>query len=440
MKGYHFWLLAIFALLTVLSTISAALVPDTGQTLCYDDQGHNIVCPLPGEAFYGQDGCYRINPQSYTKLGQQMNPLADNAANWLMVRDNVTGRVWQVKTNEGGFTNNSFRVGWYYPYAADMNSAKFGGFSDWRAPDVHELSGILNFGTHSPATDTRYFPHAATPNMNYYWSSTQHASYINIAWPIYFKEGIISSYEKSYFHHFRGVREGCYPTTNSFFQNADGTVSDVSTGLMWCPISGGPMNWKSALAYAETLTFPNEPGGYKDWRLPTINELRSITDYRHATPAIDRDFFKDAHSAYYWSATTHAVNTANAWTVYLQFGSSSNSPKSMDRYVYAVRGGDACQKSIAFDDQFRFWLPCMFLQNTFFAIAFKYSGSGLIWSADVDSIGPADLTAGYCVCIDPALGFRVPCMAIGDQRFAVTFRYTGKDVMWEADMRTYSPW
>ena len=73
-------------------------VPDTGQTECYDNEG-KIRCPQPGEDFYGQDGNYSINPPSYTKLDGQGYDLPDSATEWVMVRDNVTGLIWEVKTN-----------------------------------------------------------------------------------------------------------------------------------------------------------------------------------------------------------------------------------------------------------------------------------------------------------------------------------------------------
>ena len=46
----------------------AAPVPDTGQTKCYDVAGNVITCPSPGQALYGQDANYSINPMSFTKL------------------------------------------------------------------------------------------------------------------------------------------------------------------------------------------------------------------------------------------------------------------------------------------------------------------------------------------------------------------------------------
>jgi len=74
-------------------------IPDTGQTKCYDNS-KEIPCPKSGEDFYGQDGNYIINPPSYTKLDAKGKPLTDNASSWVMVKDNVTGLIWEDKTND----------------------------------------------------------------------------------------------------------------------------------------------------------------------------------------------------------------------------------------------------------------------------------------------------------------------------------------------------
>ncbi len=77
-------------------------VPDTGQTLCYDTPGNIITCPSPGQALYGQDGNYSINPMSFTKLDAHGNDLPDSATTWYMVRDNVTRLIWEMKNNKDG--------------------------------------------------------------------------------------------------------------------------------------------------------------------------------------------------------------------------------------------------------------------------------------------------------------------------------------------------
>jgi len=46
------------AVLVVALTYSGAfsfILPDTGITTCFDAAGNEIVCPAPGESYYGQD-------------------------------------------------------------------------------------------------------------------------------------------------------------------------------------------------------------------------------------------------------------------------------------------------------------------------------------------------------------------------------------------------
>jgi hypothetical protein len=92
-------LIILTTVLTLTSPVMAGPVPDTGQTKCYDNS-IEIACPNPGESFYGQDAQYIVNPQSYTKLDAQGNELSSNASSWIMVRDNVTGLIWEIKTDD----------------------------------------------------------------------------------------------------------------------------------------------------------------------------------------------------------------------------------------------------------------------------------------------------------------------------------------------------
>lgn len=88
-------LLSVWILLTPLADTSG-LVPDTNQTQCCDNAAE-ITCPNPGEAFFGQDGNFSINPPSCTQLDTSGNDLPDEATSWVMVRDNVTGLIRELK-------------------------------------------------------------------------------------------------------------------------------------------------------------------------------------------------------------------------------------------------------------------------------------------------------------------------------------------------------
>ena len=63
--------------------------------------------------------------------------------------------------------------------------------------------------------------------------------------------------------------------------NGDGTVTDRNTRLMWQQAPGEKMTWEEAMAAADTF----ELAGYDDWRLPTIQELYSLMDFRGVDPS-----------------------------------------------------------------------------------------------------------------------------------------------------------
>ncbi len=350
-----------FILFTALLPLSGYTwpIPDSGQTKCYDDAGNELnPCPSPGQDFYGQDGNYLINPPSYTKLDSAGNSLPDAATSWVMVRDNVTGLIWEVKQNKDSVKNyadphdadNTYT--WYdsnpetnsgyagtpgdgtdtEDFITQLNSANFGGYSDWRLPTIKELASLANLGRYSPAADISYFPNTIS---SYYWSSTTYVDSTYCAWFMNFSYGCdIYSYDicKFYRCYVRAVRNGQVRSFDNLIINNDGTVTDTRTGLMWQKTTGGTITWKESLSYCESLTL----AGYSDWRLPIREELRSLADYERYNPAIDTSVFPDAVSSFYWSSTNCELDLnfyhGNGCDDYTLF-------KPDVRDVRAVRGG-----------------------------------------------------------------------------------------------------
>jgi len=197
----------------ILSAWAYQPFPDTGQIMCYDENHQEVPCNSiqPGDPYYGQDGHYQPHlPRSYTKLGHGGAVLEDNALHvdegglWIMTRDNVTGLIWEVKTN----ANRNDRYNWsnaHNIFIAELNSGGFGGFSDWRLPEIKELSLLVNSGVINPAIDNAWFPKTVSSN---YWSSTTNARNTYYAWLIYFDHGYVSNLNKSNSYYVRAVRSG----------------------------------------------------------------------------------------------------------------------------------------------------------------------------------------------------------------------------------------
>ncbi len=77
-------------------------------------------------------------------------------------------------------------------------------------------------------------------------------------------------------------------TQMSFKDNGNGTITDQNTGLMWQQIPNPEgMTWAQAKEYCEKL----ELGGHTDWRMPTLKELFSISNFEAGWPYLDTKYF-----------------------------------------------------------------------------------------------------------------------------------------------------
>ncbi len=118
--------------------------------------------------------------------------------------------------------------------------------------------------------------------------------------------------------------------------DVNGTVTDNATHLEWQDDAvGSTMTWTDAGTYCNDLTLD----GKTDWRLPTVEELVSITDKGHANPSINTIYFQNVTSSVYWSSTTLASDSSYAWLVYFDYGYDRCYGKAHSVYVRCVRSG-----------------------------------------------------------------------------------------------------
>jgi len=161
-------------------------VPKTGQTTSYQDY---------------DDGYYKKGtPASGAHFSKAGNLTTDNGTGLMWVADHAAlGTV-------GGY-NFASTMTWSNALLAvtALNSAAYGGYSDWRLPNVKELQSIVDYSRVSPAIDTTYFPNAQS---DLYWSSTTLADDAGGAWGVYFDNGYIYYDGKAYAYSVRPVRGG----------------------------------------------------------------------------------------------------------------------------------------------------------------------------------------------------------------------------------------
>lgn len=132
--------------------------------------------------------------------------------------------------------------------------------------------------------------------------------------------------------------------------NGDGTISDLSSGLMWTQCSVGQtaqqaqcsgtatqLTWGQALLIPGEFNLDEGYAGHNNWRLPNIKELRSLAEEACADPAINPTLFPHTESDLYWSSTASADAPTTSWGVHFDDGRSVVSDRSNSNYVRLVR-------------------------------------------------------------------------------------------------------
>ncbi|MCX5896520.1 MAG: DUF1566 domain-containing protein, partial [Proteobacteria bacterium] len=290
--------------------------------------------------------------------------------------DNLTGLVWKKNAN---LPNGSKTWQVALDYVAGMNAGtnpNFG-YADWRLPNVNELKSLIDNSKYAPSLPQGHpFTNVQSDD---YWSSTTNANGTDYAWIVCMYHGDVYDDSKSHglIYYAWPVRSGqcgsfgdsviCLPKTGQtisyaigddgdletgvawpdtrFTDKIDGTVKDNLTGLVWTKnanLPNGTLTWQGALDYVAGMNAGTNPNfGYTDWRLPNVNELKSLIDNSKYAPSLPQGHpFTNVQSNGYWSSTTYAFHTDYAWIVYMSYGYVNVDYKSyFSYYAWPVRSG-----------------------------------------------------------------------------------------------------
>lgn len=214
---------------------------DTGITSaqCYQAGSDALVaCGSAGaialnsvqDGMAGRDVNVSTNSNTDGKLGFSFTAVTGGC-----VLDNFTGLMWEVKTTDGGlrdwnktYTNYDSTLSaqkwngsaYVNPTQAEIDAATntvgfknsvnaqgLCGYSDWRLPIADELQSIVDYGVAypGPTIDTTWFPNT---QGSAFWSASPSVGSSYSAWFVYFYDGSVYDYGRSYSYYVRLVRAG----------------------------------------------------------------------------------------------------------------------------------------------------------------------------------------------------------------------------------------
>ncbi|NPA50217.1 MAG: DUF1566 domain-containing protein, partial [Epsilonproteobacteria bacterium] len=259
-----------------------------------------------------------------------------------IVIDNITGLMWQdnkdvARVKKPWLTKENYKkCEKDYKSKACFDTSgdtaatycknlKLGGFSDWRLPTYKELLYIQNYKNYQISNDFKY-------KAKNYWTNSSHIRDVfgdlknNYAYLTYYgddykkhelsKDYSVSNMVKSYLGGVRCVR-GNATDKSDLIKNDTFLISlDKKTNLIWFtdPMVNKDRTYKEAINFCEKL----EVGGYKNWRLPNINEFLSITTYskKEQRVTIYKSLGVEDKHTNYWVSTRGSKGIPKAFYLY----------------------------------------------------------------------------------------------------------------------------
>ena len=373
-------------------------LPQTYQISCWNSSGDLIPC-----AGTGQDGDVQAGVPVTSDAGIRFQYYIDNDCKI----DIQTGLMWPSYSSPV-YSALTTTMTWQDAFTSvdSVNLSGLCGFNDWRLPNINELESLAVLDMPPNAYDLMgYLGEGAYLNVqpSDYWTSSSFVADPAQAWAVHFGIGrrhlLTKTNLTGRFMPVRGntidalpiaipatgqttmiasgddgdTQAGIAWPSPRFTDNANGSVRDNLTGLVWIAdanclatnyavrdtdgvAADGAVTWQHALDFARNVNQGEASScsaGSSDWRLPNAKELRSLVNIGASSPALPAGHpfssLTGTQAMPYWSSTTNAANPAEAVNFDMSIGESSARSKSGFGRVWLVRGGTGQTDNVTLD-------------------------------------------------------------------------------------------